>query len=349
MIVLWQSRKYSTEDKHMSTGHSQNFIKHHYHILTSSDNALVPQIAVSITAMAKNLAGDFIDFYLLHSQITPENLQLLSTLCRGYGNIMFHEIQIHKPEIFDPLVQAGNWVRETYFPLCAHQLLPDTIERVLYLDAGDTLVLGDIAPYYFCDFEDNFLIVTGTRYKVENNTYVNFSPDDLTTPGFLPGILKGIFNSGSYVINLRKMREAKIDISYYCRLTELLGKLRAESEAEKFIYFGDQGLLSAAFIGNMKYYGYPEIQNLYYWPYKFCLGYYDHFDHKPDYQPAILHFAGVPFKPWKADYPLWPKRFHTTGGTLQELSKLKPLQLEYYFLWLEYLFLTDQALTTLGL
>ena len=114
----------------MNTDHSQNFYKNHYHILTSSDNVLVPQIAVSLTAMAKNLAGHFIDFYLLHSQITTENLQLLSALCRGYGNIAFHEIRIDNPEIFDPFVQAGNWVRETYFPLCAHQLLPDTIERV---------------------------------------------------------------------------------------------------------------------------------------------------------------------------------------------------------------------------
>lgn len=342
---------------------AQQTQQNHYNILTSSDSTLIPQIAVSLTAMAKNLADDFIDFYLLHSRITPGNLQLLSTLCNGFGNIAFHEIRIDNPEIFDPLVQAGNWVRETYFPLCAHQLLPDTIERALYLDAGDTLVLGDIAPYYTCDFEDNFLIVTGTHHKVENNAYVTFSPDDLMTPGFLPGILKGIFNSGSYVINLKKMREAKIDISYYYCLTELLGNLKSKVDAEKriekeinedheeekFIYFGDQGLLSAAFIGNMKYYGYPEIRDPYYWPYNFCLGYYDHFEQKPDYEPAVLHFAGVPFKPWKADYPVFPKRFQTAGGTPQDLSKVKPLQLEYYFLWLEYLFLMDQALTTLRL
>ena len=145
---------------------AQQTQQNHYNILTSSDSTLIPQIAVSLTAMAKNLADDFIDFYLLHSQITPGNLQLLSTLCNGFGNIAFHEIRIDNPEIFDPLVQAGNWVRETYFPLCAHQLLPDTIERALYLDAGDTLVLGDIAPYYTCDFEDCFLIVTGQKYKM---------------------------------------------------------------------------------------------------------------------------------------------------------------------------------------
>lgn len=311
---------------------------------------------VSLTAMAKNLAHDVIDFYLLHSEITPRNLHLLSSLCNGYGNIIFHEIQIDNPEIFDPLVQAGRWLRETYFPLCAHKLLPDTIDRALYLDAGDTLVLGDIAPYYFCDFENNFLIVTGEKHKTENNSFTNFSPDDLENPDFLPGILSGLFNSGSYVINLKKMREANVDISYYYYLTEQLRKLKltlpkisAATEENNSVYFGDQGLLSAAFIGKMKYYGYPQIKQLWYCPYNFCLGYYDHFDQKPNYQPAILHFAGVPFKPWKAKYPVFPNRFKTEGGIPRELNELKPIQIEYYFLWLEYLFFTDKVLSLLGI
>lgn len=322
--------------------------QNHYNILTSSNNTLIPQIAVSLTAMAKNLAHDFIDFYLLYGVggVTPENLQLLSNLCNGYGNITFHEIRIDNPEIFDPLVQAGNWIRETYFPLCAHQLLPDTIDRVLYLDAGDTLVLGDIAPYYTCDFEDNFLIATRQKHKIENNSFVEFSSDDIKNLDFLPGILNGLFNSGSYVINLKKLRKTGIDISYYYYLTEQIHNLKPETK--DFIYFGDQGLLSVAFIGNIKYYDYLQIQQKWYWPYNFCLGYYDYFDQKPNYEPAILHFAGVPFKPWKANYPVFPKRFKTAGGTLRELSELKPIQIEYYFLWLEYLFLTDKALTILG-
>lgn len=324
-------------------------IKNHYNIITSSDNTLVPQIAVSLTAIAKNLANDIIHFYLLHSNIGPQNLHLLSELCNGFGNIIFHEIQIDNPEIFDPLVQAGNWIRETYFPLCAHQLLPDTIDRALYLDAGDTLVVGDIKPYYTCDFEDHFLIVTGEKHKLENNVYVPFTSDDIYNPQFLSGILSGLFNSGSYVLNLKKMRETGIDISYYYFLTEQIRQLKSNACKEDFLYFGDQGLLSVAFIGSLKYYGYPNIQKLWYCPYNFCLGYYQHFDQKPDYQPAVLHFAGVPFKPWKANYPIFPKRFKTTGGTLHELSELKPILMEYYFLWLEYLFLLDKTLELLDL
>ncbi len=322
-----------------------------YNILTSSDNTLAPQIAVSLTAMAKNLAHAHIDLYLLHSQISPENIKLLTDLCNGYGNISFHEVIVPDPESYDPLVRAGRWYRETYYPLCAHQLLPDTMDRILYLDAGDTLIIGDIAPYYNCDFEDNFLIVTPQKYKPQGDRFVLYSSDDLSPEkGYLPDILEGIFNSGSYMINLKKMREAAIDITYYHNLTDWLQKAIAGPGDQKgpFVYFGDQGLLSAAFIGYLKYFGYPQINYVWYNPYNFCIGYYHYVEQKPAYQPAVLHFAGVPFKPWKAKYPIFPERFHRSSGNLRSLNDLKPQQVEYYLLWLEYLFLTDKVLSLLG-
>lgn len=320
-----------------------------YNILTSSNDALTPQMAISFTAIAKNLAHAHIDLYLLHSQVTPRSIKMLTDLCNGLGNITFHEIIVPNPESYDFLVEAGRWYRETYYPLCAHQLLPETMERILYLDAGDTLVVGDIAPYYNCNFDNNYLIVTPQKYKPDGNRFVLYNPDDLMPEkGYLPAILEGIFNSGSYVINLKKMRESAIDISYYNNLTKQLRQMLKKPLKETPIYFGDQGLLSAAFIGRLKYFGYPQFQYVWYNPYNFCIGYYQYIEKKPDYQPSILHFAGVPFKPWKAEYPIFPKRFQRSSNDLRSLSELKPQQVEYYFLWLEYLFLTDKILSLLG-
>lgn len=322
--------------------------QHRYNIVTSSDNTLIPQITISLTAMAKNLQNKVIDFYFLHSQVTPDNINLLATLCKGYGNILFHEIKIPDPEAYDFFVQAGRWYRETYYSLCAHLLLPDTVDRALYLDAGDTLVVGDIGPYYTDDFEDNFLIVTGHKYKMENGVPELFSSEDFTDRNnYFSGILEGVFNSGSYMMNLKKMREDDLTLSDFHAFTDWLRKKERISE-EEVIYFGDQGLLSAAFIGKLKYYGYPQIYDVFYNPYNFCIGCYDYIDKKPGYQPAILHFAGVPFKPWKARYPVFPERFRRSSDDLRELTELKPLQVEYYFQWLDYLFLTDKVLRLLG-
>ena len=339
-------------------------LQHHYNILTSSDDTLFIQIAVSLTAMAKTLSKDQIDFYLMHSQISQEHIEILSALCTGYGNIRFHEVKISDPEIFDPLVEAGGWFRETYYPLLAHQLLPETVERILYLDAGDTLVVGDIAPYYMADFQDNFLLVTGLEYKEERGIFIPLSKYDAEKEEFLQMIVTGLFNSGSYMINAKKMREANIDISYYYQITERLNKRGiklgiginnfrnnfyfANDPDKTVIYKGDQGLLSAAFIGQITYFGYPQIRDRVYMPYNFAVGYYRYIDHEPDFEPAILHFVGGPYKPWKGNYPVFPQRFARSGDTLRELSELAPGQIRYYFLWLEYLFLTDQVLGLLG-
>ena len=73
--------------------------------------------------------------------------------------------------------------------------------------------------------------------------------------------------------------------------------------AGKDAYFGDQGLISVAFAGDIKYFAYPEIKNIWYMPYNFCAWF---FDRKDDlwYKPIIIHYAGVKFKPWQARFSL---------------------------------------------
>ena len=60
-------------------------------------------------------------------------------------------------------------------------------------------------------------------------------------------------------------------------------------------------MLSAAFVGDIKYFGYPEIKNLWYQPYNFCIWFFDRAaeicNGNPWYVPRILHFAGG-IKPW---------------------------------------------------
>lgn len=40
--------------------------------------------------------------------------------------------------------RRGSWCKEAYFSLEAYQHLPQDIDRILYLDAGDILVVDDI-------------------------------------------------------------------------------------------------------------------------------------------------------------------------------------------------------------
>lgn len=189
-------------------------------------------------------------------------------------------------------------------------------------------------------------MVTGSRYKVHNEDLVLFDTGDLGNwKDGLPAILRGIFNSGSYMMNLDKMRKDKRTLDDYQYLSLKLRELFGDNNHK--IYWGDQGLLSAAFVGDVRYYGFPEIRNLWYMPYNFCLWYYDRMNQKPPYSPAVLHFAGTAFKPWKGTYPIFTERFQKKES-LRSMSELKNGQAGYYYLWHEYAIMADTVLQRIG-
>lgn len=250
-----------------------------------------------------------------------------------YGNITFPHIRVHDQEPYEILAGLGNWempdhgggilswCKEAYYSLNAYQYLPPEIDRLLYLDAGDVLVTGDIRQYYFGDFEGKSLLVTGTKYKVSNNDRVLLDSDDLTNPEMISEIVQGLFNSGSYVMNLARMRNDACRIEDYISMAR---QLEAISLGQNRSFLGDQGLLSAAYVGDVKYYGYPEIADLWYMPYNFCMWYFDRVKEKPYYEPCIIHYAGanLPFKPWRGKYPIFLERFQDKSD-LHSLNQLE--------------------------
>lgn len=240
-------------------------------IMTSCDANLIYLVAIQLQSIADNLSDKHINYFLLHREIPNNKLLLLEKLCASFGNITFSAIQVPNPEIYDKLAEGGgSWCGEAYYSISAHELLPDTIDRVLYLDAGDVLVIGDIDDYYFDDFDGNSLIITPLRYHLDIQTakLVLMKPEYMGNKDLLLGIVRGIFNSGSYVMNLEKLRKDPYSLEDYLALSEMLKKFTGK---ETDAYFGDQGLLSAAFVGDLKHYKYPEIANLWYMPYNFCM------------------------------------------------------------------------------
>jgi lipopolysaccharide biosynthesis glycosyltransferase len=324
-----------------------------YNIMTACNDSLAPFVAVELTAIARNLKDAPVDFYLLHSSVSDSNIEMLDSLCKELdegGQITFHEIKVPDEEIFDELAKYGNGnPKEVYYPLAAHLLLPDNVDRVLYLKAGDTLITEDIAAFYNYGFNCKSLIVTGARYHDvgAGNLVRVYSEDDLgDRENGLPLILRGLFNSGSYILNLEKMRADGRTLADYQFLANTLSDTIGKDKTA--IYYGDQGLLSAAFVGDIQYYFFTDIQNVFYMPYNFCLWFYDSYNAIPPYSTPIINFAGVPFKPWQGKYPLHIKRFQPGDDKLIPLSTLKDNQAGYYYLWHEYAIITDMLLKKLG-
>lgn len=322
---------------------TQNAI--HYNIMTSCDDNLVHYVSVQLYSISRSLKNSIIHFYLLHRDISDNKLKPLEALSDRLGNILFHAIKIPEAEKYDAIAKhGGKWCGEAYFPLCAHQLLPEHVKRILYIDAGDIFFVGDISPFYHCDFEGKALIVTSIRYKMQESKIVLYEEKDLydKADGFRI-ICRGLFNSGSYVMNLEKLREAQLTIDDWLDFSQMLCEISGQQDTSR-IYFGDQGFLSAAFVDDLKIYDYPRIKNIWHMPYNFCLWYYDQENTPPPYSPAIVHFAGTE-KPWKMDYLIKVDRFSSDKVLF---NTLQIGQAEWYYLWHEHAICTDQILKDLG-
>ena len=87
-----------------------------------------------------------------------------------------------------------------YAKLFAHDLLPQNVSRVLFLDT-DTVVDGDIRELYDLDFEDKAIIAS---YEY-GYCWDLFIPNRAPKPKHkYPG---GIINTGVLLINLKKLRD----------------------------------------------------------------------------------------------------------------------------------------------
>jgi lipopolysaccharide biosynthesis glycosyltransferase len=323
-----------------------------YNIMTSCDDKIVRYVPVELMAMAHNLKDAHVDFYLFHSRVSPANIEMLDNFCKNLDegrHITFHEIKVPNPEIYDELATyGGGWCGEAYYHLSAHLLLPESVERVLYLDAADTLIIGDISPYYNYGFNGKSLIVTGSTYRGQGDGNLTpFSESDLSDhENALPVILRGLFNSGSVVFNLAKMRQDERTIADYQYLAQALHGIVGGDKNK--VYYGDQGLLAATFVGDIQYYYFTEIQNVFYMPYNFCMWYHSNFIAPPPFETPILHYTGAAFKPWLGKYPIYLKRLQEEEAKLHSLGELKDNQSGYFYLWHEYAIMTDRLLEKIG-
>lgn len=315
--------------------------------MTSCDERLSRYVAVQLQSIADNLPDHLVHFYLFHSRISEKSLEFLESISRFYQNIVFHVVRIPDPEQYNELAkysrssQIGGWGGEAYYSFCAWQFLPETLDRILYIDAGDVLITDDISPYYFGDFDNKSLLVTGTVYKIQDGLPALLDSDDLLTPPLFKAVCRGLFNSGSYMLNLEKMRRDAVCIQQFIEFSKTLYQINNDSN---YVYFGDQGLLSAVYLGDIRYFGYPETTDIWTMPYNFCMWYFDQKREKPAYKPRILHYAAVPFKPWYGKYPIYLETFQEYHDNLRSLSELKLGQAEYFYQWHEYAVRADYLL-----
>ena len=107
-----------------------------------------------------------IDFYILHHDLNQEHMDALRNSFLG---CTFHFIEV-KQEEFKEFPISSRYPLEIYYRLFASDLLPDTLDRILYLDV-DIVVIQSLKELYNMNFEDNLYIACS--HVSENMTHLN--------------------------------------------------------------------------------------------------------------------------------------------------------------------------------
>ena len=164
-------------------------------LLVSLNKNYLPQLRVMLLSLHLNNPEILCRVYLLHRGIPTEALsklrkelaQLGDTLCP----ILVDESLFEKAPISD------RYPQEMYYRLLAAQLLPQTLEKVLYLEP-DILVINSILPLWETQMGDNLFAAASHSGKAELVNGVN---------QMRLGTSSAYYNSGVLLINLAQCRK----------------------------------------------------------------------------------------------------------------------------------------------
>lgn len=246
-------------------------------IAVAANEAFGKYLYVMLTSLLENnSASDKVcDIYLLSADFKDEQIDSIKNLVKSYHQ-NFHFIHIDKSMFPVELPFSEKITIETYFRLALPDLLPQDLERVLYLDV-DLIVNQPLRELYEMDFEEKYFIAChdmtaiSAQYVADSQLFAELRD----TPGFQ------YFNAGVLLFNLKKLREIN---SFQLIMSQAPG-------LKEHLKFHDQDLLNYIFWENIKYVDTKKFNLVA--RSTFNMGY--HYPWVKEHT-VILHYAGS--KPW---------------------------------------------------
>ena len=105
-------------------------------ILVTLDRNYLPPLRVMLGSLLRNDPGETFEIYAIGDGLMPEDWAALEELCAGRGRI--HPLEV-PADLFADAPVARYWTRAMYYRLLAAELLPRSLDRVLYLDVPTEL------------------------------------------------------------------------------------------------------------------------------------------------------------------------------------------------------------------
>lgn len=163
--------------------------------VTLDRNYLAPLRVMLVSLFCNNGDGQ-IDLWLAGNGFTADDTRSVEQLCQYFGHTL-HMVSMPEDAFADAPV-TRYYSKAMYYRLLAAQLLPDSLDRVLYLDP-DILVINTLPPLYDLDLGDK--LFAAATHEGLTGAGSRVSRIRLSTPDS-----EAYFNSGVLLMNLTEMR-----------------------------------------------------------------------------------------------------------------------------------------------
>lgn len=248
-----------------------------FDIVINTDNQYVQHTMAMLCSLYENNKKHNIVVHVLQKSLSAKSREYLTELSGKYDNIIiFYDVDESKLQGVQfrkkrPLSMAA------YYRLLLSSVLPDNIDKVLYLDC-DIIIVRDIEEIFNIEIDDYALAasIDTFPYCQQHRLQLHMEADERT------------FCSGIMLVNLKYWREHNVE-------PDLLEYAKRHREV---VYLHDQDVLNYKF---KKHWfllppkwnrGANTIKPI---PDNYCKD-YDIKDYI--YNPMLYHFASIDVKPW---------------------------------------------------
>jgi len=169
------------------------------HIVYSSSDSYSEIAGISMLSLLENnKAAEEIHIYLIDNNISDLNKERLNNMVQGYGRSLKYLAPLDIEKLSNTSINVGRWNISTFYRLFLPTMLPETIERVLFIDC-DTLVLQDLRPLWEMEMGDKWLYGVDDCRGAAYRTNIGLNPED------------NYINNGVLLIDLRAWRENHVE------------------------------------------------------------------------------------------------------------------------------------------
>lgn len=249
-------------------------------ILVTIDEGYAKPFRVLAKSAVVNNPDYEIVFVLAHSSVRPSVVRELQAYCERIGTTLL-PVAIDG-EVLREAPSTRRYPHEVYYRLLAPHVLPESIERVIYLDC-DMLVIGSLAPLWEIDLHG--MAYAAASHSGENGLVNRMNQLRLKTT-------HEYFNTGVLLMDLDRARKL-MTAERLIECTEALGRRIILPDQDVFnVLCGECCVPIDEELWNYDAYNYARYLTA------------SHGEHDVDWvmeNASVLHFCW-PHKPWKVPY-----------------------------------------------